>query len=56
MNLFSSGKIGIHWRSVNDWRRMWPIIGTAFEWDMLPVPSIEREAGRRLDGRAPALA
>ena len=39
-NLFSSGKIGIHYRSVNDWRRMWNSIGTAFEWDMLPVPTM----------------
>jgi fructooligosaccharide transport system substrate-binding protein len=44
-NLFATGKIGIHWRSVNDWRRMWPIIGTAFEWDMLPVPSIRGRPG-----------
>ena len=28
-NRFATGKIGIHYRSVNDWRRMWPIIGTA---------------------------
>jgi ABC-type glycerol-3-phosphate transport system substrate-binding protein len=45
VNRFSQGKIGIHWRSVNDWRRMWPIIGTAFEWDMLPVPSIRGRPG-----------
>jgi ABC-type glycerol-3-phosphate transport system substrate-binding protein len=44
-NLFATGKIGIHWRSVNDWRRMWPIIGTAFEWDMLPVPRIRNRPG-----------
>jgi ABC-type glycerol-3-phosphate transport system substrate-binding protein len=44
-NLFATGKIGIHWRSVNDWRRMWPIIGTAFEWDMLPVPQIKGKPG-----------
>jgi multiple sugar transport system substrate-binding protein len=44
-NLFATGKIGIHWRSVNDWRRMWPIIGNAFEWDMLPVPSIKGKPG-----------
>ena len=44
-NRFATGKIGIHWRSVNDWRRMWPIVGTAFEWDMLPVPSIKGKPG-----------
>lgn len=44
-NLFATGKVGIHWRSVNDWRRMWPIVGTAFEWDMLPVPSIKGKPG-----------
>jgi ABC-type glycerol-3-phosphate transport system substrate-binding protein len=45
VNRFSQGKIGIHYRSVNDWRRMWPLIGTAFEWDMLPVPSIKGKPG-----------
>ncbi|MDQ3699406.1 MAG: extracellular solute-binding protein [Chloroflexota bacterium] len=44
-NRFATGKIGIHYRSVNDWRRMWPIIGTAFEWDMLPVPSMRGKPG-----------
>jgi ABC-type glycerol-3-phosphate transport system substrate-binding protein len=44
-NLFALGKIGIHWRSVNDWRRMWPLIGNTFEWDMLPVPSIGGKPG-----------
>lgn len=44
-NRFATGKIGVHWRSVNDWRRMWPIIGNAFEWDMLPVPSIKGKPG-----------
>jgi ABC-type glycerol-3-phosphate transport system substrate-binding protein len=45
INRFSQGKIGIHYRSVNDWRRMWPVIGTSFEWDMLPVPSIKGKPG-----------
>lgn len=45
VNRFSQGNIGIHYRSVNDWRRMWPIIGTAFEWDMLPVPTIKGKPG-----------
>jgi multiple sugar transport system substrate-binding protein len=44
-NAFSSGKVGIHWRSVNDWRRMWNSIGTAFEWDMMPVPSMNGKPG-----------
>jgi fructooligosaccharide transport system substrate-binding protein len=45
VNRFSQGKIGIHYRSVNDWRRMWNIIGTSFEWDMLPVPSVKGRPG-----------
>lgn len=45
INLFSTGHIGIHWRSVNDWPRMWPLIKTAFEWDILPVPSIQGKPG-----------
>ncbi|MGH2350679.1 MAG: extracellular solute-binding protein, partial [Chloroflexota bacterium] len=45
INRFSTGKIGIHYRSVNDWRRMWPLVGNAFEWDMLPVPSIKGKPG-----------
>jgi len=45
INRFSQGKIGIHYRSVNDWRRMWPIIGNSFEWDMLPVPSVKGKPG-----------
>ena len=44
-NPFSSGKVGIHWRSVNDWRRMWNSIGTAFEWDMMPTPSMNGKPG-----------
>jgi len=45
INLFSTGHIGIHWRSVNDWPRMWPLIKNAFEWDILPVPSIQGKPG-----------
>jgi ABC-type glycerol-3-phosphate transport system substrate-binding protein len=49
VNRFSQGNIGIHYRSVNDWRRMWPggpsAIAGAFEWDMLPVPSIQGKPG-----------
>jgi len=44
-NLFSSGRIGIHWRSVNDWARMWPLIKSSFEWDILPVPSLQGKPG-----------
>jgi fructooligosaccharide transport system substrate-binding protein len=55
-NRFATGKIGIHWRSVNDWRRMWPIIGTAFEWDMLPVPSIKGRPGASRSAGHPVCA
>jgi multiple sugar transport system substrate-binding protein len=56
INRFSQGKIGIHYRSVNDWRRMWPIIGTAFEWDMLPVPSIKGKPGAAWSAGHPVCA
>lgn len=55
-NLFASGKVGIHWRSVNDWRRMWPMIGTGFEWDMLPVPSIKGKPGASWSAAHPVCA
>lgn len=45
INLFSTGRIGIHWRSVNDWPRMWPLIKDAFAWDILPVPSMQGKPG-----------
>lgn len=44
-NLFSTGRIGIHWRSVNDWPRMWPIIKNSFDWDILPTPGIQGKPG-----------
>jgi ABC-type glycerol-3-phosphate transport system substrate-binding protein len=44
-NLFSTGRIGIHWRSVNDWPRMWPLIKDAFQWDILPVCSLQGKPG-----------
>ena len=44
-NLFSTGHIGIHWRSVNDWPRMWPLIKNSFEWDILPVFSMQGKPG-----------
>lgn len=56
INRFSTGKIGIHYRSVNDWRRMWPVIGSAFEWDMLPVPSIKGKPGAAWTGGHPVSA
>ncbi|HEU5317139.1 MAG TPA: extracellular solute-binding protein, partial [Chloroflexota bacterium] len=55
-NLFSSGKIGIHYRSVNDWRRMWNSIGTTFEWDMLPVPSMGGKPGAAWSAGHPVCA
>jgi multiple sugar transport system substrate-binding protein len=55
-NAFSSGKVGIHWRSVNDWRRMWNSIGTAFEWDMLPVPSMNGKPGASWSAGHPVCA
>jgi ABC-type glycerol-3-phosphate transport system substrate-binding protein len=55
-NRFATGKIGIHFRSVNDWRRMWPVIGTAFEWDMLPVPSIKGKPGASFTAGHPVAA
>ncbi|HEX2066814.1 MAG TPA: extracellular solute-binding protein [Candidatus Thermoplasmatota archaeon] len=55
-NLFAQGKIGVHWRSVNDWRRMWPIVGTAFEWDMLPVPQQTGKPGASWSAGHPVCA
>jgi len=60
VNLFSQGSIGIHYRSVNDWRRMWPDgpapIGTAFEWDILPVPSVQGKPGASYTAGHPVCA
>jgi ABC-type glycerol-3-phosphate transport system substrate-binding protein len=55
-NRFAQGKIGIHWRSVNDWRRMWPIVGTAFDWDVLPVPSVKGRPGASRNNGHPVCA
>lgn len=58
MTPFAYGKVGIHYRSVNDWSLMFPIIKDQFEWDMLPMPSIggrtgaEWTAGHPLDAWA----
>lgn len=55
-NRFATGKVGIHYRSVNDWHRMQPIIGNAFEWDMLPVPSINGKPGAAWSAGHPVCA
>ncbi|HVG98477.1 MAG TPA: extracellular solute-binding protein [Chloroflexota bacterium] len=56
INRFSTGKIGIHFRSVNDWRRTWPIVRTAFEWDMLPVPAVRGRPGASFGAGHPVCA
>jgi ABC-type glycerol-3-phosphate transport system substrate-binding protein len=56
VNLFSQGRIGIHWRSVNDWQRLWSVVGTSFEWDMLPVPQIKGKPGASRSAGHPACA
>jgi ABC-type glycerol-3-phosphate transport system substrate-binding protein len=45
MTPFANGKVAIHYRSVNDWSRMWPVVKDQFEWDMLPIPSIQGKVG-----------
>ena len=56
VNRFSQGNIGIHYRSVNDWRRMWPVVGNTFEWDMLPVPSQNGKPGAAWSAGHPVCA
>ena len=56
INRFSQGNIGIHYRSVNDWRRMWPVIGSAFQWDVLPVPSQQGKPGAAWSAGHPVCA
>ncbi|MGH2350963.1 MAG: extracellular solute-binding protein, partial [Chloroflexota bacterium] len=56
INRFSTGKIGIHYRSVNDWRRMWPLVGNAFQWDMLPVPMMKGKPGAAWSAGHPVCA
>ena len=53
MTPFAYGKVAIHFRSVNDWSRMWPVVKDQFEWDMLPHAHHQREGGRLLYGRPP---
>ncbi|CAA9233439.1 MAG: hypothetical protein AVDCRST_MAG77-1133 [uncultured Chloroflexi bacterium] len=45
MTPFAHGKAAVHYRSVNDWSRMWPVIKDQFEWDMMPIPSINGKVG-----------
>jgi multiple sugar transport system substrate-binding protein len=45
MTPFANGKVAIHYRSVNDWSRMWPVIKDQFDWDMMPQPSINGKTG-----------
>jgi multiple sugar transport system substrate-binding protein len=45
MTPFAYGKVAIHFRSVNDWSRMWPVVKDQFDWDMLPIPSIDGKVG-----------
>jgi ABC-type glycerol-3-phosphate transport system substrate-binding protein len=45
MTPFANGKVAIHYRSVNDWSRMFPVVKDQFEWDMMPLPSIQGKPG-----------
>jgi multiple sugar transport system substrate-binding protein len=45
MTPFANGKVAIHYRSVNDWARMWPVVKDQFEWDVLPMPSVNGKVG-----------
>ncbi len=45
MTPFAHGKVAIHYRSVNDWSRTWPVVKDQFDWDMLPMPSIGGKQG-----------
>ena len=45
MTPFAYGKVAIHFRSVNDWSRMWPVVKDQFDWDMMPQPSINGKVG-----------
>ena len=42
---FALGKVAVHFRSVNDWSRMFPVVKDQFQWDMLPVPTINGKVG-----------
>ncbi len=45
MTPFANGKVAVHYRSVNDWSRMWPVVKDQFDWDMLPMPSVNGKPG-----------
>jgi ABC-type glycerol-3-phosphate transport system substrate-binding protein len=45
MTPFAYGKVAVHYRSVNDWSRMWPVVREQFDWDMMPIPSISGKVG-----------
>jgi hypothetical protein len=45
MTPFAYGKVAVHFRSVNDWSRMWPVVKDQFDWDMMPMPSIGGKTG-----------
>lgn len=45
MTPFALGKVAVHFRSVNDWSRMFPVVKDQFEWDMLPIPTINGKVG-----------
>jgi len=45
MTPFAYGKVAIHYRSVNDWSRMFPVVKDQFQWDMMPLPTMGGKAG-----------
>jgi multiple sugar transport system substrate-binding protein len=45
MTPFALGKVAVHFRSVNDWSRMFPVVKDQFQWDMLPIPTINGKVG-----------
>jgi multiple sugar transport system substrate-binding protein len=45
MTPFANGKVAIHYRSVNDWSRMFPVVKDQFQWDIMPLPSIGGKPG-----------
>lgn len=45
MTPFANGKVAIHYRSINDWSRMFPVVKDQFQWDILPIPSFGGKPG-----------
>lgn len=45
MTPFANGKVAIHYRSINDWSRMFPVVKDQFQWDILPIPSFSGKPG-----------